>query len=122
MPVRTATRTSGATRTATRTKKARTTAARKAPPAATAKKRTAAAPGLSRPVTPDAKLAAVVGSRPLPRTQVVKKVWDYVKAEGLQDQKDRRMINADDKLRPIFGGKRKVSMFEMTKMISAHVH
>jgi chromatin remodeling complex protein RSC6 len=118
MPVRTATRSSNGARA----KKGRTTGPRKSPPAAAAaKKGTAAAPGLTRPVTPDAELAAIVGSRPLPRTQVVKKVWDYVKAEGLQDTKNRRMINADDKLRPIFGGKRKVSMFEMSKMLSAHV-
>ena len=87
-----------------------------------AKKTIASGRGLGQPVQPDSELAAVVGQRPLPRTQVVKKMWDYVKAEGLQDQKNRRMINADDKLRPIFGGKRKVSMFDMAKMISAHVH
>ena len=87
------------------------------------RKKAAAGPqGLSRPVTPDGELAAVVGSRPLPRTQVVKKLWDYVKAEGLQDSKNRRMINADAKLKPLFGGKKKVSMFEVSKLISAHVH
>jgi chromatin remodeling complex protein RSC6 len=84
-------------------------------------KRPAAPPGLSRPVQPDSELAAVVGARPLPRTQVVKKLWDYVKSEGLQDSKNRRMINADAKLKPIFNGKKKVSMFEMAKLISDHV-
>ena len=116
MPVRTAKRTSRGARTAT---SGRAKATR---PAAGARKKTAAPQrGLSRPVTPDDELAAVVGSRPLPRTQVVKKLWDYVKAEGLQDTKNRRMINADDKLRPLFGGKKKVSMFEVSKLISAHV-
>jgi chromatin remodeling complex protein RSC6 len=79
-------------------------------------------PALSRPVTPDAELAAVVGPEPLPRPQVVKKLWDYIKSEGLQDTKNRRMINADEKLRPIFDGKDQVSMFEMTKHVSKHIH
>jgi upstream activation factor subunit UAF30 len=79
-------------------------------------------PALSRPVTPDAQLAAVVGADPLPRPQVVKRMWDYIKAEGLQDANDKRMINADDKLRPVFDGKDQVSMFEMTKHISKHLH
>ncbi len=74
-----------------------------------------------QPLTPSSELAAIVGSKPLPRTQVVKKVWDYIKKNGLQDAKNRRMINADDKLRPIFGGKRQVSMFEMTKLINKHI-
>jgi chromatin remodeling complex protein RSC6 len=116
MPVRTAKRTSrSSARTSTR---AGAAASR---PAASAKKKAAPAQGLSRPVTPDDELAAVVGTRPLPRTQVVKKLWDYVKAEGLQDSKNRRMINADAKLKPLFGGKKKVSMFEVSKLISAHV-
>jgi upstream activation factor subunit UAF30 len=79
-------------------------------------------PALSRPVTPDAELAAVVGAEPLPRPQVVKRLWDYIKAEGLQDANDKRMINADDKLRPVFDGKDQVSMFEMTKHVSKHLH
>jgi upstream activation factor subunit UAF30 len=79
-------------------------------------------PALSRPVTPDAQLAAVVGADPLPRPQVVKRLWDYIKAEGLQDPNDKRMINADDKLRPVFDGKDQVSMFEMTKHVSKHLH
>lgn len=73
-----------------------------------------------KPVTPDAQLAAVVGSKPIPRTELTKKLWDYIKKNGLQDKKDRKMINADDKLKPIFG-KAKVSMFEMTKLVSGHV-
>jgi chromatin remodeling complex protein RSC6 len=79
-------------------------------------------PALSQPVTPDAELAAVVGADPMPRPQVVKKLWEYIKAEGLQDPKNKRMINADDKLRPIFDGKDQVSMFEMTKHVAKHLH
>jgi len=79
-------------------------------------------PALTKPVTPDAELAAVVGSDPIPRPQVVKRLWDYIKAEGLQDANDKRMINADDKLRAVFDGKDQVSMFEMTKHVSRHLH
>lgn len=131
MPVRTAKRTSRTTRT--RTTRATTkgkaasgsssraaSASKNGRPGAKAKSKSGS-PGLTRPVQPDAKLAVVVGVRPLPRTQVVKKMWDYVKAEGLQDSKNRRMINADDKLLPIFGGKRKISMFDMAKVINNHV-
>ena len=74
-----------------------------------------------KPVTPDAKLAAVVGSAPLPRTELTKKLWAYIKKNGLQDKKVRTQINADDKLKAVFGGKAKVSMFEMTKLVSGHV-
>ena len=74
-----------------------------------------------KPVQPDAKLAEIVGSKPLPRTQVTKKLWAYIKKKGLQDEKNRRMINADDKLGPVFGGKKKVNMFEMTKLVSKHL-
>jgi chromatin remodeling complex protein RSC6 len=74
-----------------------------------------------RPLTPSAALAAVVGASPLPRTEVTKKLWHYIKRRGLQDSKNRRMINADDALRPIFGGKNQVSMFDMTKMVSKHL-
>ena len=73
------------------------------------------------PVTPDATLAAVVGAKPLPRTELTKKLWDYIKKNGLQDKKDRKMINADANLKAVFGGKNKVSMFEMTKLVSGHV-
>ena len=74
-----------------------------------------------KPVTPDAKLAAVVGSAPLPRTELTKKLWAYIKKNGLQDKKIRTQINADDALKAVFGGKTKVSMFEMTKLVSGHV-
>jgi chromatin remodeling complex protein RSC6 len=73
------------------------------------------------PVTPDAVLSAVVGSKPLPRTELTKKLWDYIKKNGLQDKKVKTMINADDKLKAVFNGKAKVSMFEMTKLVSGHV-
>ena len=74
-----------------------------------------------KPVQPDAKLGAVVGMAPLPRTELTKKIWVYIKKNNLQDKKNRRMINADDKLKPIFGGKAQVSMFDMTKMVSKHL-
>ena len=72
------------------------------------------------PVTPSAALSEVVGSKPLPRTELTKKLWAYIKKNGLQDQKNRRMINADDRLRPIFG-KAQVSMFDMTKLVNKHL-
>jgi upstream activation factor subunit UAF30 len=78
-------------------------------------------PALSKPVKPDDALAAVVGADELPRPEVVKKIWDYIKSEGLQDPTNRRLINADDKLRPIFDGKQQVDMFEMTKLVSKHL-
>ncbi len=71
-----------------------------------------------KPVQPDEALAAVVGSNPLPRTELTKKLWAYIKKNGLQDKKVKTNINADDKLKPIFGGKKVVSMFEMTKLVS----
>ena len=71
-----------------------------------------------KPLTPSAMLAAVVGASPLPRTEVTKKIWDYIKKNKLQDAINRRMINADDKLKAVFGGKKQVSMFEMTKLVS----
>jgi chromatin remodeling complex protein RSC6 len=74
-----------------------------------------------KPLNVSAVLAAVVGSNPLPRTEVTKKVWDYIKKHKLQDSVNRRNINADDKLKAVFGGKKTVSMFEMTKLISAHL-
>jgi upstream activation factor subunit UAF30 len=75
---------------------------------------------LQKPVTPSKDLAAIVGAEPLPRTQVTKKVWDYIKANDLQDAKDRRAINADAKLEKIFG-KKQVTMFEMTKLVNQHL-
>lgn len=78
-------------------------------------------PALLKPVQPDAVLAAVVGSTPLSRGELTKKVWDYIKKHGLQDAKNKRNINADANLKAVFGGKSQVTMFEMTKHISAHV-
>jgi upstream activation factor subunit UAF30 len=78
-------------------------------------------PAFMRPVQPDDALAAVVGRTPLPRTELTKKLWAYIKKKGLQDPKERRMINADDVLRPVFGGKKQVSMFEMTKLVGKHL-
>jgi chromatin remodeling complex protein RSC6 len=74
-----------------------------------------------KPLNPDAALAEVVGSKPLPRTEVAKKLWAYIKKNGLQDSKNRRMINSDAKLSAVFGGKKQVSMFEMTKLVSKHL-
>ena len=74
-----------------------------------------------KPVTPNEKLAAVVGAAPLPRTELTKKLWAYIKKNGLQDKKVRTQINADDKLKAVFGGKTKVSMFEMTKLVNTHL-
>ena len=78
-------------------------------------------PAFMRPVQPDDKLAAVVGSKPIPRSELTKKLWDYIKKNGLQDAKVRTQINADDALRPVFNGKSQVSMFEMTKLVSGHI-
>ena len=72
-------------------------------------------------MTPSSTLAAVIGSSPMPRTEVTKKIWDYIKKNKLQDSINRRLINADEKLRAVFGGKGKVSMFEMTKLVSNHL-
>ncbi len=77
--------------------------------------------GLAKPVMPSGDLAKIVGSGPMTRAEVTKKIWDYIKANRLQDQQDKRQINADEKLRPIFGGKSQVSMFEMTKLVSHHL-
>ena len=74
-----------------------------------------------KPMQPSAALSNVVGSTPIPRTEVTKKLWQYIKRKGLQDAKERRMINADENLKPVFGGKSKVSMFEMTKLVNKHL-
>lgn len=74
-----------------------------------------------KPVQPDEALSAVVGSNPLPRTELTKKLWAYIKKNALQDKKVKTNINADDKLKVIFGGKKTVSMFEMTKLVSNHL-
>jgi len=74
-----------------------------------------------KPMTPSSTLAAVVGTSPMPRTEVTSKLWGYIKKNNLQDKTNRRMINADDKLRDVFGGKKQVSMFEMTKLVAKHL-
>ncbi len=86
------------------------------------KKKRKANPALMKPVQPDDMLAAVVGSKPLPRSELTKKLWDYIKKNGLQDSKKRTQINADDALKAVFGGKKQVSMFEMTKLVSGHIN
>jgi len=98
-------------------------AAKKAAPKKAAKKKSARKPSAAfmKPLTPSADLAAIVGSKGLPRTEVVKKLWVYIKANKLQDSKNKRMINADAKLKPVFGGKAQVSMFDMAKLISKHL-
>jgi len=74
-----------------------------------------------KPVQPDEALAAIVGSKPLARTDLTKKLWAYIKKNGLQDAKNKRQINADDKLKAVFNGKKAVNMFDMTKLVSSHV-
>ncbi len=105
-----------------------TAKAKKAKPAKKAAKKTARTmktrkpnAAFMAPLTPSTSLGAVIGMNPLPRTEVTKKIWAYIKKNGLQDSTNRRMINADDKLKTIFGGKSQVSMFDMTKLISKHL-
>ena len=74
-----------------------------------------------KPMKPSAELAAVVGAEPQPRSEITKRVWDYIKKNNLQDQQNKRQINADDKLRPVFGGKKNVTMFEMTSLVNKHL-
>ena len=94
-------------------------AKKKAKKAAGKKRKPTAA--FMKPMTPTGPLAAVVGSSGMPRTEVTKKIWAYIKRNGLQDKKNKRMINADEKLKPVFSGKSQVSMFEMTKLVSKHL-
>ncbi len=96
-------------------RKSTKTAARK-----TARKKSTRKPNAAfmRPVTPSSTLAPVVGSKPIPRTEITKRLWAYIKKHGLQDNKNRRMINADETLKPVFGGKSSVNMFDMTKLVS----
>jgi len=84
-------------------------------------KKTSGGGGFSAPLQPDAALAAVIGSEPMPRTEVTKRIWDYIRTHNLQDPKDRRTIRADAKLKPVFDGKDAVSMFEMTKLVNSHL-
>jgi chromatin remodeling complex protein RSC6 len=99
-------------------KKATKKVAKKAAKKATKRKPNAA---FMKPVTPNEKLAMVVGAAPLPRTELTKKLWIYIKKHGLQDKKNRRMINADAALKAVFGGKTQVSMFDMTKLVSKNL-
>ena len=97
------------------------TVAKKAPAAKKASgAKAATGTGFNKALPPSPELAAVIGSTPLPRTEVTKKIWEYIKANNLQDAANKRNINADDKLKPIFG-KPQVTMFEMTKLLSAHI-
>jgi len=109
----------GATKKAAAKKAPAKKAAAKKAPAKKAKR--APNPAFMKPMTPSAQLAPVVGATPMPRTEVTKKLWQYIKKNNLQDAKNRRMINADDKLKPIFGGKGQVSMFDMTKLVNKHL-
>ena len=106
-------------------KPAKKAAPKKAAPKKAAPKKSAAKrkpnAAFMKAMTPSAVLAAVVGSMPIPRTEVTKKIWDYIKKNKLQDAINRRLINADEKLKAVFGGKSKVSMFEMTKLVSNHL-
>lgn len=79
-------------------------------------------PALMKPVQPDEILAKIVGSEPIPRSEITKKLWDYIKGKNLQNPENKREIIADDALRAVFGGKDKVTMFEMTKLVSAHIN
>ena len=94
-------------------------AAAKKPAAKKAKRKPNAA--FMKPMNVSSTLAAVIGSNPMPRTEVTSKLWGYIKKNNLQDKTNRRMINADDKLKEVFGGKKQVSMFEMTKLVSKHL-
>ena len=108
---------------------AKTKVKKAAPKKAAPKKKAAAKPKTKRkpnaafmkPMTPSSTLAAVIGSGAMPRTEVTKKIWDYIKKHKLQDSANKRMINADDKLKAVFGGKRQVSMFEMTKLVASQL-
>ena len=97
---------------------AKKTAAKKSAAKKPARKANAA---FMRPVQPSAELAEVVGTKPIPRTEVTKKLWAYIKKNGLQDKKNRRMINADAALKTVFGGKASVNMFDMTKLVGKHL-
>lgn len=100
---------------------AKKTTVKKAPKKAAKKAARKPNAAFMRPVTPSAMLAAVIGDKPVPRTEVTKKLWIYIKKNGLQDAKNRRMINADDKLKLVFAGKSQVSMFDMTKLVGKHL-
>src|SRR5918911_3423938 len=113
----------GAKKTTAKKGGAKKAAARRAGAATKSKTRAKRAPNpaFMRPMQPDEALGAVVGTNAMPRTEITKRLWAYIRKNGLQDQKERRMINADDRLRSVFGGKRQVSMFEMTKLVNKHI-
>jgi chromatin remodeling complex protein RSC6 len=104
-------------------KKAVKKTAKKAAKKAAPKKKSARKPNAAfmAPLNVSESLGAVVGNKPLPRTQIIKKIWDYIKKNNLQDKKNRRMINADDKLKTVFAGKTQISMFELAKIVNKHV-
>ncbi|HZB13632.1 MAG TPA: SWIB/MDM2 domain-containing protein [Chryseolinea sp.] len=104
-------------------KAAKKAAPKKAAKKAAPKKKSARKPNAAfmAALTPSETLGAVVGTKPLPRTEIIKKIWDYIKKNGLQDKVNRRMINADDKLKSVFGGKEQISMFELAKVVNNHV-
>jgi len=108
----------GAKKAAKKSAKKSAKKAKKAPKKKSARKPNAA---FMAPLTPSANLAAVIGNKPAPRTQIIKKIWDYIKKNKLQDSKNRRMINADAKLKPIFGNKNQISMFELAKVVNSNV-
>lgn len=104
-------------------KAAKKVAKKKAAPKKAAKKKSARKPNpaFMKPLNPSAALAEVIGNKAMPRTEIVSKIWAYIKKNGLQDKKNRRMINADGKLKGIFGSKSQISMFELAKVVSKHV-
>ncbi len=104
-------------------KAAKKAAPKKAAKKAAPKKKSARKPNAAfmAALTPSESLGAVVGSKPIPRTEIIKKIWDYIKKNGLQDKQNKRMINADDKLKTVFGGKEQISMFELAKIVNNHV-
>jgi len=105
-------------------KAAKKSAAKKPAPKKPAKKAAAKRKpnaAFMKPMTPSDALGAVIGAKPMPRTEITKRLWDYIKKNKLQDSKNKRMINADDKLSAVFGGKKQVSMFDMTKLVSKHL-
>ncbi len=118
-PKKAAPKKAAATKTAATKAAPKKAAVKKAAPAKAAKRTPNAA--FMKALTPSADLAAIVGAKPLPRTEVVKKLWEYIKKNNLQDPKNKRQINADAKLKPVFAGKKSVSMFEMTALVSKHL-
>ncbi|MCK4658668.1 MAG: hypothetical protein KAV82_04025 [Phycisphaerae bacterium] len=118
---KTAKRTAAPKKKATKAKSVKKKGAKKARVAKKKRKKRKPNAAFMKPLTPSPELAAVVGKNPLPRTQVIKKIWVYIKKHKLQDPRDRRMINADDKLLGLFGGAKQVSMFELTALVSKHL-